>query len=1023
MRMKNHFCSMSKSLLAAMCLLSMGGITYSCSDDYNLDETMPSYLGGSIYDELNARGNFKNVVKLIDDLGYKEVLSKTGSKTLFVADDEAYARFFQTTGWTDAAGNPVRSYDQLSLSQKRWLLNNSMLNNAYVVEMLNNTAGGGKNLCLRQISAASAVDTIPFWRPEQLPYTLNEGASEDGSTIGDPRYWDAYNNPAKRSTGIYMALDATSPMLTHFLEEYMNNPDVNIKRSDISFILNETEEWADNAENRSYIYDTKIKERDVTCLNGYFHVLDNVLLTPMNMAEVIRSNESTKLFSLMLDRFSAPYYDYDLTEQYKALHPDMDIDSVFQKRYLSDRSQSGSSMVGPDKKSLGDLPTLPFDPGWNEYATSNTIAKERDMGAMFVPSDSAMQAYFLTGGGKVLMDRYATKENTLENLEYNLFQIPMNIIQALIANLMKDSFSETVPSKYLTIMNDAQDQMFPGTNADYATEADYKNCFDKCLIANNGVVYVMNRVITPADYAAVSAPALFSNNAKVVNAVLRADDKFIEGSAYSNAPLKKYYSTYLKAMQSRFTFFIPTDSALTNYGWVDPVMLARGKDDNSKKQYKYWKISYLNKANAVIPVKAEAYRYSLETGQTESDKAQTMGGTAANKYEPTQAINSGSGKTIASILVDMMDQHIVVHDNDDVEGINSSRKYYVSRGGAPVYVLDKGQSTDKSYNIGMKVNGGYQVQLKGDEYPANDHDCVVTESYDMTSESNGYGNGMTYLIDRPMQPTTNSVYALMNSNPDQYSEFFNLCQFYLTTDQLEAMGRRDSTWNDSHAEWKAEQNKYRVFTTTDVNPANGEQLIRFFNNYRYTIYIPTNAAIQEAYAKGLPTPQQIYDFIDANTTYEADDVDQENGKMTADAQAKALAMATMLVNFVKYHFQDETVYVDNVEAENSYQTSCIDYDINSYISMDVKQSNGAIEVTDQNGSKVNVIAPYNVFARDANFDNAVGSATSFKVTSFAVLHQIDKPLSFMPLEGGRYDSAWATSKKAEAFVKKYELRK
>lgn len=1025
MRMKNRFCRMSKSLLAAMCLLSMGGITYSCSDDYDLDETMPSYLGGSIYDELNARGNFKTVIKLIDDLGYKEVLSKTGSKTLFVADDEAYNRFFATTTWVDGSGNPVKNYDNLSLSQKRWLLNNSMLNNAYVLEMLSNTEGGGKNLCLRQVSAASAVDTIPFWQPTDLPYTLNEGGAEDGSAIGDLRFWDQYNKNNPNAKGIYMAIDRTSPMLTHFLEGYMRNPDINIKRSDIAFVLNDKEGWAEDAANRSYIYGSQIIEQDVTCLNGYFHVMDEVLVTPMNMAEVIRTNGDTKLFSLMLERYSAPYYDYDLTEQYKALHPNLQIDSVFQKRYLSERSQHGSgSMAGPDRKSLGDFPFLTFDPGWNEYASSTTVAKERDMGAMFVPNDAAMKEYFLRGGGKVLMDRYAKLPNDSINLEYNLFQIPLDILESLISNLMKDSFSETVPSKYLTIMNDAQDQMFPATNPAYATEEEYKKCFDKCLLANNGVVYVMNRVMSPADYSAVSAPALFSNNAKVVNAILKADDKFIEGSSFDSAPLKKYYSTYLKAMQSRFTFFIPTDTALATYGYVDPVPFARGKDDKSKNGYKYWRISYKNASNAVIPVRAEAYRYNIETGQTEDDKVQNLGGTTANKYEPTQSISQGSGKAVSSLLVDMMDQHIIVHENDDVEGINSERQYYRSRGGAPVVVLDKGQTTNESYNYGMKVNGGFQVQLKGDEFPANDHDCVVIEGYNMTAEKNGYGNGMSYMIDRPMQPTTNSVYALMNTNPDQYSEFFKLCQFYLTAQQLELMGQRDSAWtSDSDSEWKAEQNKYRIFTTDGVNPANGEQLIRFFNNFRYTIYIPTNEAMQEAYAKGLPTPQQIYDFIDANTTYDPEDLEQENGKMAAPAQFKALAMATMLVNFVKYHFQDETVYVDNVNDTNEYQTSCINNETNTYISMEVKQSKGQLQVKDQNNNTVNVVAPYNVFARDANYNNAIASATAFKVTSFAVLHQIDKVLNFKKLDNGRYDSEWATAKKAEAFVKKYELRK
>ena len=97
--MKNRFCRMGKQLLGVACLLSTCGVTYSCSDDYDLDETKPSFLGQSIYDELNARGNFKTVIRLIDDLGYKDVMQKTGSKTLFVANDESYNQFFSSNSW------------------------------------------------------------------------------------------------------------------------------------------------------------------------------------------------------------------------------------------------------------------------------------------------------------------------------------------------------------------------------------------------------------------------------------------------------------------------------------------------------------------------------------------------------------------------------------------------------------------------------------------------------------------------------------------------------------------------------------------------------------------------------------------------------------------------------------------------------------------------------------------------------------------------------------------------------------
>ena len=436
MRMKNRFCRMGKTLLGAVCLLSTCGVTYSCSDDFDLDETSPSFLGESIYDELNKRQNFTTVIKLIDELGYKDVMSQTGSKTLFVADDEAYKNFFATqTAWVDGMGNPVRSYDQLTTSQKRLLLNGSMLNNAYVLEMLTTIQGPVKNLCLRQLSGISATDSVPFFRSEELFENLNEGQLDENGkpTNVDKKFWDKYRNGGK---GLYLALDKTEPMFTHFLEAQLKEK--KITHGDVSFVLNldnTDKEWSDeNTENRSYAYDCQITEADNVCLNGYFHVLDKVMVTPSNMAEVIRTNGSTNLFSSMLERFSAPYYDATLTQEYKALH-NIAADSVFQKLYISQRSQIGAITLDPDGETLGDYPSLAYDPGWNTYSVNNST-KEQDMAAMFVPSDEAMREYFVNGGGKMLIERYGTRPNTYENLQFNLFQIPLNIVKPLIANLM-----------------------------------------------------------------------------------------------------------------------------------------------------------------------------------------------------------------------------------------------------------------------------------------------------------------------------------------------------------------------------------------------------------------------------------------------------------------------------------------------------------------------------------------------------------------------------------------------------------
>lgn len=1018
--MRNRFNRMGTMLFLAASVLSTGGIV-SCSDDYDLPDTKPSFLGASIYDELVKRDTFQTTVRLIDDLGYSDVLSSTGSNTLFVASDNAFKRFFDQGVFKDGQGNPVTSYEQLSISQKRWLLFGSMLKNAYVLEMLSNTSGGaaGKNLCLRQSSSLSVLDSIPYWNYYDLPvnqYTPEEGEAAGSANLNAKDFWGYYNT--QQRGGMWMAVDGTDPMITHFLQGQLN--DKSITHGDIEFILNQPEgSWPENAEDRSYIYDRQIIEQDVTCLNGYFHVLDNVLVTPPNMAEVIRTNGQTNLFSKMLDRFSLPYYDANLTENYNRIYGSVTGgDSIFKKMYISNNNATGTSIT-TDRRGVtigNEFPLLPFDPGWNEYAMSSSVTKENDMAAMFVPSDEALAKYFLPGGsGEDLMQRYAKLPNTRENLEYNLAQVPITVLKSLVNNLMKDSFNESVPSKYNLIMNDAQDYMFDPN--DYPTLASYKALFDKTLMASNGVVYVMNTVIAPADYAAVSAPALLSPKTKVFSSIIQADDNYIQGNSYNNAPLKQYFSTYLKAMQSHFTLFAPTDEALRKYGYVDPVGEASGVAN--RRRYWSWEYSANTSTSTgipLLPIKATPYTYNINTAR---DADVDRRNTAASVSEGRENLSLGFGPTKRELAIEMVNQHILIHDDSETEGIMADHDFFTSRSGAPIKVLSRGNVNDN--NVGMQVVGGLQMALNEDNIEANDEVCNVTEGY---NKFVGYGNGFTYFLDRAMQPTMKTTYSALSTNPN-FSKFFSLLDpAKVDIDLLEKAGFKDSIpESDDGTLWKAEQRKYQVFTQEKVNVSSNEYLVRFFNNYRYTIYIPTNDAVDRALAQGLPTWETIHDFYENNK--------DEDELLSDENKAKMQAMIVCLVNFVKYHFQDEAIYVDRVKGtENgTYQSACTVHDakenLDNILYLNVTRSNNKIMVKDEGQKTVNVIAPYNNFTREMNFnaDPTGSAARNVKNSSYVTVHQIDDYLSFIdPAKEGRFDQAWKSEGAARKFVVKYRLR-
>ncbi len=158
----------ARNMTAACTLMMVAAmLTTSCKDEVLSGQ--PEWLGNSIYERLQEEGNYQTVMKLIDDLGQHEVLAHTGSKTLFAADDSAYGVWFRNNNWG------VKSYDDLSLAQKKLLLKNAMINNAYLIELMSNDKAKSDNStplegrAMRRETAVSIYDSVYIMPPSKFP--------------------------------------------------------------------------------------------------------------------------------------------------------------------------------------------------------------------------------------------------------------------------------------------------------------------------------------------------------------------------------------------------------------------------------------------------------------------------------------------------------------------------------------------------------------------------------------------------------------------------------------------------------------------------------------------------------------------------------------------------------------------------------------------------------------------------------------------------------------------------------------
>src|SRR5690606_32630491 len=121
--------------------------------------------------------------------------------------------------------------------------------NAYLIETLSNYFNGSlqERTAMRRTTSISVLDTIPFQSGNMLP--------------GGP-YWNYHRNK-----GIHLLKDASSWPMVHFLESSLQS--AGIDNADFRLITG-----VDRESNDAHIFNIKVKERDITCKNGYVHVLE-----------------------------------------------------------------------------------------------------------------------------------------------------------------------------------------------------------------------------------------------------------------------------------------------------------------------------------------------------------------------------------------------------------------------------------------------------------------------------------------------------------------------------------------------------------------------------------------------------------------------------------------------------------------------------------------------------------------------------------------------------------------------------
>lgn len=944
----------SVQLLAACGFIAGVGMMQSCEKDVLTGQ--PEWLGNSIYERLKEgievdgqKKSFNTTIRLIDDLGYTEVLAKTGSKTLFVASDDDYAAWFAKNTWG------VTKYEDLTDFQKKQLFNSTMINDAYLVELMSNVSGNPpkEGLAMRRNSAADINDYVPRMAVADMPYNADKYKDPVNTA------WAKFRNSGSGKDSIWIYRDASSAPMIHFLPSFMRNN--HITDEDLKIISN----GASQSIGDSWVNGKKIISDELTCKNGYIYVVDGVMELNKSMMDIINEQPDLTLWASNLRRWAVPAeVSRDQLRQFQRIYNT--TDTVYNLRYLNKSTNHNyATPTGNEDDNINSEGLLLFDPAWNQYISpDNHINMNYDAGVMIVPTDSALNAWFSeTGKGHELAAKFATWDS-----------IPLTTLVQLMNVNMQQSFIAAVPSKFETVYNDIQRPLGikPG---------DIKRCYMGC----NGIVYVVKEVYEPAEFSSVVYPINVEGE-DTFGAIYHA----LTGSYFKDALIDANFDVsrwdfrpYLKAMDARFSVFVPYNkqtslnatTAAKNQMLFRMLSPCTPGEDNVDNQV-LLEIWYdAEKGNI------DGYKYNCKVA---SDGSVTLVGaaTARTTLVPTTSTNKNIQYDQAtSILYDYINNCIILDDiNED------KQEYYKTKAGSIVRVF---REDGKLY-----IQGGFQME----------HGTKVEIENHFTKT-----NGTTYgldnitdpsIIDLPM-PSQKTVYQILKEEKDKGGDhlFFDLLFDDASgTDPVDGVSK--VLFANKQGSYYCPQSK------KNYN-------ISVFDNYNYTVYIPSDEKIQAMIDNGyLPT---------------------WNDYSKASSNDEKIFIAERIHDFLRYHIQDNSVCVKGAEIVDSdnpskgqlFESAKMNPVNKRFYSVEVRVKDGEMTVKDQvhpEARTINIASGfYNKTAREPWISGTEPTAANPRTgvltlasTSHAVLHKISDVLLFDKSQESRWQtefSNWMSSKK------------
>lgn len=447
-----------------------------------------------------------------------------------------------------------------------------------------------------------------------------------------------------------------------------------------------------------------------------------------------------------------------------------------------------------------------------------------------------------------------------------------------------------------------------------------------------------------------------------------------------NLNYNRYMCQYVEGTADTYHQILPCTALFPNdngFRFVDPVSFAMyGEGTEGARQMQMWEM-HIDESKVY-----SKWLYADVYGCTLQDDGSTV-----QDGEPVTTVSGGTDNSFIRNRMQYLFLNSMV-----TESYKPGKRYYKTRGNNFVRIEDGGMTVSGPWQDAL----GKSIAVKSEVMHRDA--CPVKE------------------LGEPLNFTYKNVATTLSEHAE-FSEFLGL---------LKVCALSRSNYKDR---WQAADQRYgNMFVLKNKGAVGAEDItqktkaVYLLGDYNYTLYVPTNEAMQQAYAMGLPT---LKDLEEAEAYDDENDLDA-----SVDTESHAAQILEVMLDFVRYHIQDHAVFVDEGFESGSYRSGKQMHYANAAgndavgvpFPLNVKVSANGLSVTDcrngydkgsgWTGNTANVVTTKGLYNLMAN-EIWVASSTRIRnpytcniVTApFVVVHAIDAPLIY---SDGKHNGADGT---------------